>query len=338
MLRFLRKAALLGPCFALIAAVTVSTAHAASNQHPQCSDLGSCHRERGLDSVWLVSTRHLGCACAHDMSIPDYQIMRHNPCEGWDDASLEDFLAAGDPDVETIVFVHGNRVDWCKALQLGLHAYRVLVRCAHQPVRFVIWSWPSDKMGGLLRDVRVKGARTNTDSYYLARFIQQIPHDASIGLVGFSYGGRIVSGTAHISAGGSLCGMGLPDGEHCPPRRIRAVLMAAAMHNYWLCPESYHGHAIESLDHLLVLFNPCDHALKWYPLIDKSRPHALGAAGFCWEACWEHSPSVIEQRNVCGIVGNSHKVNDYFSSCAIMREVRRVALRQRGMAASTDSD
>ena len=84
-------------------------------------------------------------------------------------------------------------------------------------LRFVIWSWPSDKIKGPLNDIRTKAWRTDTDGYYLGWFLQRMHPQSDIGLIGFSYGARIVSGALHVLAGGELDGMGSADARRDGP-------------------------------------------------------------------------------------------------------------------------
>ena len=75
----------------------------------------------------------------------------------------------------TLVYVHGNRTDWSEAFSDAWRAYWSIADVApHEPFRFIIWSWPAQKVCGLRRDARWKAARTNIDGQYLGWFIAQL--------------------------------------------------------------------------------------------------------------------------------------------------------------------
>ena len=284
---------------------------------------------RPQDSVWLISTRHLGCSHGGDPQNPDFQVIRYDRDQGWEESDFDAFLQTGTPDGITAVFVHGNRVGWSTAFDRGLLAYRALIEGVDdpRPVRFVIWSWPSAQIRGPLRDVRSKAARADHESHYLAWFLARVDPNARVGLFGFSYGGRIISGALHLAGGGTLCGRplaiaGTP--RQCKPR---AVLMAAAMHNYWLLPDCRHGRCPSEADRLLIQYNPCDHVLHMYHLVERcSRPRALGYTGLpCLEDLGKDAAR-IEQQDVHCEIGNHHNVRLYFDSPRVMDKVREYVL------------
>ena len=119
-------------------------------------------------------------------------------------------VVAADPTVSTVIFVHGNRLTSWDAKCEGLAAYRRIVRQSgdEKPIRFVIFSWPSTQISGPLKDVRVKAARTRPAGCQLAWFVDQLPAETPLTMVGFSFGARIITGSLHILGGGSLGSMG----------------------------------------------------------------------------------------------------------------------------------
>ena len=174
---------------------------------------------------------------------------------------------------------------------------------ASQPVRFVIWSWPSDRIHGILKDVRAKAARTNTDCKYLAWTLHQLNPQTPVSLIGFSYGARIATGALHVLAGGSLDGFALAPATK-PRTPVRAVLTVAALHNYWLAEGHYHGRALEIVDSMLLVNNSCDMALKRYRFLDRSRTAA--ALGYMGPAGWSPHYGKIRIVDACRDVGKAH--------------------------------
>jgi hypothetical protein len=196
---------------------------------------------------------------------------------------LDEFLGF-DPSVTTVFYVHGNQMGPGDAKNQGLALYRKLVNygCSEERIRFVIFSWPSAKMAGLLKDVRVKAMRTAPAGCQLAWLLDQMPAETPVSLIGFSFGARIITGSLHVLAGGTLCN-GLTLSERVQPDRapVNVVLIAAAVHAHWLGKGQYHGLAMTQVDRMFLLNNCQDLALRYYHLTttDGSRPQALGVCG-----------------------------------------------------------
>ncbi len=286
-----------------------------------CCNLRCC-KPRPQDQVWLVSTRHLGCPRCGDE--PNLRVWLFNwETNQWEASSLEAFYASDDPAVNTLVNVHGNRVDWCTANREGWEAYRAITCCGPEaPVRYVIWSWPASQIKGILKDLRTKAARCDSDGWYLGWFLGNMNPEVQVGLVGYSFGARIVTGALHVNAGGRMAGQMLPTEKlHRKPSRV--VLCAAALHNNWLIPGSYHGRAYMQIDHMLCLNNGCDPITKRYRFVFKgSRPAALGYTGIAGLYSMGETSSRIQQRNLCGWIGKTHDWEAYFHNPGVVSLMR----------------
>src|SRR6185369_16376268 len=193
------------------------------------------------DEIDVINTRSICGAGDSDFMRKGIKVETYAVCDEagyrkWQSSDLDSFLKY-DASVPTIIFVHGNQIGPGDAKSEGLMLYRkIILQGVDAPrIRFVIFSWPSSKVGGLLRDVREKAARTEPAGYHLAWVLDQMPAETPVSLVGFSFGARIITGGLHVLAGGSLGGS-LTLKEHVHPHRqpVNAVLMAAASHSYWL--------------------------------------------------------------------------------------------------------
>jgi hypothetical protein len=293
---------------------------------------------RPADQVWIISTRQLGCATVIDAS-PDFGVQRRLADGSWATSSIAEFIAADDAALPTCFVIHGNQTDAGLAKAQGMRAYRALTASlpAEQPLRFVIWSWPSDRIHGILKDVRIKAARTTAEGIYLGWTLHQLNPQTPVSLVGFSFGARIATGGLHVLAGGSLNGYSLPptlplppgegrgegNGNAAFPSRVpfRAILVAPALHNYWLADGQYHGRALEIVDDLLLVKNSCDSALKRYRFVDTSR--RADALGYTGPAGWSPHYSKLRQVDACCDLGKAHDWELYLASSrytALMRQ------------------
>lgn len=267
-----------------------------------------CQVVRPGDQLWLVSTRCMGCAAGN--AEPALSIQRYDEATGWQVATLKDFLATDNPAIPTDVYVHGNFVYADDAVSNGMTVYRQLTGNAREDraVRFVIWSWPTDEpRRHRVEAIREHSYRADTDAWYLGWFLGQINHRVPLGLAGYSFGARVVTGAVHLLGSGNLLGMQLPAEELSDHRTIRVVLLAAAEDCNWLSPRAANSTALAQIEKMLMLNNSCDDALRLYPHLDRcSRCEALGYIGLGGD-----HPNV-EQIDVCCMVGSEHNWAHYF--------------------------
>ncbi|MEX2141813.1 MAG: hypothetical protein WD894_21285 [Pirellulales bacterium] len=276
---------------------------------------------RVADQVWVISTRRLGCTTAIDAT-PNFAVQQRLTDGSWAPASISEFIAADDPAIPTCFVMHGNQVDTALAVAQGMRAYQALTASlpADQSLRFVIWSWPSDRIHGILKDVRIKAVRTTTEGQYLAWTLHQLNPQTPVSVVGFSYGARIATGALHVLAGGSLNGFSLPPSQS-PRAPMRAVLVAPGLHNHWLAEGHYHGRALEIVDEMLLIKNSCDSALRRYRFVDTSR--SAEALGYTGPVGWSSQYGKIRTVDACCDLGKAHDWELHLASpryAALMRQ------------------
>ena len=271
--------------------------------------------------IWLVSTRNL--------PRPRHQSEWEKPPNVWmcqdgsiERSSLDELFASHDPTQVTCVFVHGNRMSWSDAQGQGLCVYDKLVR-SDRPCRYIIWSWPSDKTSQPLRDARSKADRADGDSLYLATFLASLSPNSKVVMIGYSFGSRLVTGSAHLLAGGTIHDNCLRKGE-ASRVRPRAILLASAFPCHWLLPGNAHGLALSQIDHVTLFHNRRDPVLCHYHLIFKSprRVQALGYGGISTAKLGALGVS-IDQYDVTNKVGSSHSLFRFVDSTTIMETIRR---------------
>ncbi len=297
--------------FALLTALCASVAAAC--------DCGLCVVD-SRDEFWMISTRDINEIPCQVLSsqLKVYQWR----CGGWRQESLVEFAATHDPVTLTLFYVHGNRYTPEDAVESGWLAYQRLRQGGgpRSPLRFVIWSWPSERVPGLVNDVRVKAERTDTEGLYLGTVVSRLPPDTRTSFLGYSFGTRVISGSLHLLAGGSLEGRTLPP-EHLTPRRpMRAAMMAPAFHNNWLMPGAFHARALTQLERLIVLYNPRDPVLRRYRIVSPtSAPQALGYTGLMGLERLGPLARRVEQWNVSDEVGRRHDEQRHLNSSYFIR-------------------
>ena len=290
-----------------------------------CGDyVGHCLRApRPQDQVFVVSTRRV---CSTDFKSSSLEVTRFEKEGAWTSSSAEELYLLDDPAVPTCIWIHGNRVSSGVAKSRGLSVYHRIVDGVPQEssLRFIIWSWPSTQIPGIIADVRAKAVRTDIDGYYLGCFLSRMESEIPVTLIGFSFGPRIMTGALHVMAGGSLKGRVLAGDTSISRKPIRAVMMAAALHQDWLLPGAYHGNAMAQVDQMLLFNNSCDPVLRHYRFVFRSKcTDALGYRGLACRSRLGDAELRITQKNVCRCVGGRHEWSDYINSNRLMASIRQ---------------
>ncbi len=268
------------------------------------------------DRIWLISTRRITShVCCADFEKPEFSVSRLsvNGCQT--PSSMEEYLGEMLPGRPTVVYVHGYRFTSSEAIRRGLLVHREIARRrATGPIDWVIWSWPSAKEKFISQDIREKAKYTDTQGLYLAWLLKKhVGGGVPSTLIGYSFGGRVVTGSLHALAGGSLGGRSLP----CEPitnARIDVGLVAPAIEKDWLAPHDYHALATSNMDHLLLLYNQRDSVLKRYWLIDRVR--GTLAIGFgrlqSFAPRTDGSRIWLRARDCSSSIGSTHDELDYY--------------------------
>jgi hypothetical protein len=324
-LRWLRLAMLLSTAWIaprLPLAATASDLEAAKPADDSCAAEYPGYGLRASDELWLINTRNLPRpSCAADFT-PSF--FRYDRDAGWQ-ASDQNELANAPP-MHTVVYVHGNRISYSESVRRGWDMYQALVRAgASEPLRLVIWSWPSDQIRGQIRDVRYKAELADEEGFYLGAWLVQWPAPEPAALIGYSYGSRVIGSCLHLLGGGALPFVPrLPADEIAVAPPTRTVLIAAAMDCDCFSSGQMFGGAMGKVERALVLYNPCDPILRFYPHLDRCRKaDAMGVTG----AVIYGGPTELVQINVGDAIGRSHDLNDYLHHRWLMSEIHKALFR-----------
>jgi esterase/lipase superfamily enzyme len=274
--------------------------------------------------LWLVSTRDAACDLAADGNAKSDRLTA-NLCywrlhDGdWVASSAREFHAEDVQHIPTAVFIHGNNATADTAAQNGTYAYcTVRQAVGDRPFRFVIWSWPSDRVLRSRRaDILQKAAYSDRESQRLALWLNELPAREKICLIGHSFGPRMIADCLQLLAGGEVADCRLPknvtDAWTSGHRNaIRAVLLAPAVDEATFASGGRHELALSLVDQAAVTVNRRDCALWLYPLLEgHGGPMAAGRVGPCVD---ENAAAKVEVIDVRCTVGKTHDCQRYCSA------------------------
>lgn len=280
-----------------------------------------CASENVTSEIWELSTRHMPerfrCISTEH---PGFDV--HRFADGcWRSDSLERALV--DDGRLVIIYVHGNFMERNNSLQRVRIIDGYLRRRAHRPYRLIMLSWPSQPEPHPYRNVLENAEGAEDQSLYLAWLLEQLGGRSQVSLMGFSLGGRTVTGALHLVSGGTIPGLSHSHASGTPDLRslYRVGLVAPAVDRTWLSPTGRHRHALDRVDGLVNLYNSSDPVLRRFRFLDRlSRPVAAGFTGFESLA----NPRITEplagqpaimQYDCSRAVGNTHSERTYYSQC-----------------------
>lgn len=276
------------------------------------------------DDVWLVSTRHLPGICRLP-SIASLTVERRTDCGRWQRADVADLLVdSGRP---LVVFIHGNRYSVGDARQQGVQlARQMAAHCPETgPVRTVIFSWPSEQQGLLLKDGRAKYDRAHADAHYLAWLLGQVEPTRPVAVVGYSFGALISLGALDDLVAAERNGRGDIQPWTHRSARTHFVFIAPAVRCDALAPRGPYREAVACLDRLTLVINSRDDALKFFPLLDRDlRTDAMGRVSM--PRRWLTPQVDFTATDAASIVGKNHGLPLYLASPTLTAKIAAGAL------------
>ena len=289
------------------------------------------------DEIWRIDSSDAECTW-DDQPTTNGLIYYH--LEGrsdWRQATSENFEKAGRGPKATVFVLHGNRTSLFEATGMVWDVYRLVSQADAQPLRMVLWTWPSRRtFNRPRRDVRIKAERSELTGRQLAGVLRRIDPHAPVGLVGFSFGVRAITKARHLlgqeatQGASSIANVSLQPGRSAP---MRALLIAAAIDHDALLPSGPYRLAASQVDRMIVTHNGCDRLLRTYRhLYCWHGPDALGVIGFASDQARADGPlKNIEFLDVSGSVGKIHRWPNYIQAREITAALRSDLLGHGGL-------
>ncbi len=294
--------------------------------------LDASQLDAGQD-VWSVSTRRLPAVCSPPAAA---QVVVERLVAGpaatsrataggsesrrWERSDQESLLS--EQVRPLVIFVHGNRYDHADARRQGVLLAARMAKCCPESAaaQTVIFSWPSEQQGILLRDGRAKLDRARADAHYLAWLLGRIDPARPVAIVGYSFGAIVSLGALDDLA----TGRGMPRDAAAPwterTGRTHLVLVAPAVRCDCLAVHGPHRQAALCIDRLSLVINSEDEALRFFPLLEHDvRVQALGEVGM--PRRWLPAGVEFATTNAAPIIGRQHSFLPYLGSNTLTRRI-----------------
>ena len=261
---------------------TVRRTHTPSNtilEETEGSQSKFTYLENPDRDVWVFDTRSVSPTNPDERQFQQIKIRRflqthQKEKSHWNDSTLDEFWETFEEEVPLIVLVHGNYTSTTEAIEsanmLENRLFPGAGPFATAKYRLLIWAWPADTVYKRhLPDAKLKGYYSIKQGEYLAQLLALAPEGSRISLVGFSFGAR------------TTCEAVQRLSEHAAASlQIRNLLLSPAIDQFSLAPRSRYGNVLAVSQQSIVLFNPRDFALWFYPsLTGCGGPKSLGREG-----------------------------------------------------------
>ena len=200
------------------------------------------------DQIWIVSSRSMGnCEVSDRFDVGVYDGCKFVPST-MDQLRAE---AAANSHIKNVIHVHGNFTDFDWSIERGFSVYRNGISCVESrlPVRFIIWSWSSERAAIPIRDFKIKTERSVVEGHRLSQFFQSVAVSDSI-LIGYSMGAQ--------AALTSLVDLHQIQQR---PNQWRLLLIAPALAPEF-CNDQCHPAFDQTISMATILTNCSDRALK----------------------------------------------------------------------------
>ncbi|MDR1479102.1 MAG: hypothetical protein LBJ00_09180 [Planctomycetaceae bacterium] len=253
-----------------------------------------------VQDIWMITTETASWTKATDSEfekIVYWHLVKNGERRSWEKSDAATFFSTQNPSVPILIFSPGYTSKKSDTVEIGL---KILGLCdSRKPIRVIFWHWPSEKLDGcLLTDIRSKIPIAEANAVYMSMLLKRLKADSKVSVLGFSFGTRLL--------GDAVEGVGelKPEGM-----RINLIYGGAASDRDWLAEGKRNGNVPKIAHKILVLYNPEDFRLKFYPYLYKNGndPVPLGRDGAPMRFIAPEFRNKIEMVNLAPHIGFRHK-------------------------------
>lgn len=281
---------------------------------------------RPQDELWLISTRHLDGVCES----PEQLICKRAVGTGWEVVPIENLIAVHGQDVaqQTFVVIHGNRTPAFWARRRGKQIYQSLfgnVRDA-APVRFVIWSWPSEELDRRpVQDFLKKADRAVVEGHSFAKFLTIVDRRRQITMLTYSLGAQVsftafadISRTENALTGTCGCSQTAVGARKC----FKVGMIAPVTQCEWPDNTEQVRMVNQQVEQLTSFRNPRDQAIIAFRIICSVGKKQGFKAPQCIDAIADCGGCNVKRFDVSKEAGSEHNVTKYIRVPKIREQMR----------------
>lgn len=227
---------------------------------------------RPQDEIWVVSSREI--STCERVTSSDRFLCKHPVGTAWNRVPLEQLLDVQqqNPEKANIIFIHGNRTSDFWARRRGKLTYQYLIAnnpVEMPPVRYIIWSWPSDAVNGPVKDFWKKINRAKYDGELLGQFIGMLNPAQQLTFLTHSMGAQV-----------AFTGIQAASLNQPIRPRFDVISMAPVTHCNWPRNMTEADIISAQINRLCFIRNPSDIAIRAYKKLcthESKHPFVAGA-------------------------------------------------------------
>jgi pimeloyl-ACP methyl ester carboxylesterase len=216
------------------------------------------------DEMWVVNTRSIPESCNDCFGSVPAEVCQWSGVD-WKRRTQDELFAAArtNPSLRNVVYIHGNFTDYGWSLRRGCEVYGSFFGNGYNrpPLRFVIWSWKSERETAFCQDYFIKSHRAVEEGCRLNSVVSQLGPTPPL-VIGYSLGAQAV-----------LSALAQPD-PSTEMLQWRVALIAVAL-DVDFPPQLVGNLQITNrLEQLVVFTNARDPALKSSNRLARRRTHS----------------------------------------------------------------
>lgn len=232
----------------------------------------------------------------------------------WTEFCEGDFLAAMDPSLPTMFFVHGYGLGAPAAALSTARYARKISRCAKK-FRVVTWAWGSrhNWLETPWENVQDKSWKSEAQGYYLAHTLGRLCPDTQVALVGHSFGCRAVCASLQGLGSGTVCRTPLEGKSRPTNHPYEAMLIAAGIESCSLAPGDRYCLALSQVSRMTITTNPRDRVLNILALVT-GNPDVMGLTGPGMSRIPLEEAAKVQVHEVSDYLWGTHRMGGFYWS------------------------
>jgi hypothetical protein len=247
----------------------------------------------------------------------------------WTEHSLPSFVAAMEPSLPVMFFVHGYGLGAPAAAFSTVRYARHISKCSRK-FRVVTWAWGSRHkwLDTPWENVQDKSWKSEVQGYYLAHILGQLCPDTQVALVGHSFGCRAVCASLQGLATGSICRMPVTRST-LPNHPYEATLIASGIESEALAPGNRYCKALSQVHRMSITTNAHDRVLLILELVT-GNPNIMGLHGPACGGLPIEEAAKVRVHDLGWSVWGAHRLGRYSWSNATIPAIAPSILQEFG--------